>query len=224
VKKQRPTEKKAILKNLDGLVTRIRVLDKDGKQRWRKRDQVKDSDRIELNAAGQPHVMRGKPGRAYKPNIEAVSATVKELKERKSQSIATNPLVKAVADTPNSPDVLQYIMQGMATEAASLAFERSEAERKGEGTSTISTRMITAYNSIANTWLKRMEQLGSGGSLELDSPGTQALLAFLFETVREAMAAAGLRREMADTIFANMAAKMNDKGWESEARRRIKNA
>jgi len=57
--------------------------------------------------------------------------------------------------TPESPEVLSQVILGIAEEAASLRFERQEAERNGTDSSTLSMRRVAALKAIGDTWIKR---------------------------------------------------------------------
>jgi hypothetical protein len=110
----------------------------------------------------------------------------------------------------------------MSEEAASIVFERHEAERKGKETSNLSMRRINALKSIGDTWLRRKEQL-SGKEIDLDSVVFKALFGFIMDTFKESLSESGLRPEMVDTVFAKLGSKL-DEEWSSDARNRMKNA
>ena len=75
-----------------------------------------------------------------------------------------------IGENPESSDLLHLVMVGLAEESASIGFERAEAEREGKGTSTISVRRIGALKSVAETWLRRKEQLVDREILRVGHP------------------------------------------------------
>ena len=105
-------------------------------------------------------------------------------------------------------------------EAASLRFERMEAERKGTDTSQLSMRRVAALKAIGDTWIKRKEQIQSR-MIDLESPSFQALFQFISETFVRAMQSAGVRQELSDTVIAQFAKQLDD-SWKNEAKSRMK--
>jgi hypothetical protein len=223
VSKQTEREKRAVLKVLEADVTRIMVIDSRGKDRWRVPAEVKKGDCIQLKPNGQPSVMRGKPGRNFKPRIEPVSAVAEELIENRKAAIVGSPLVKQVRADPDSVEVLSHIMTVMAEEAESMAFERREAERQALPTSTISSRTVSALRGIADIWLKRKDQTSAEWDLDFGAPRFGALMKHILQTVRDAMEHAGARPEMVETTFARVSEKLDEAAWVNEARAKMKN-
>jgi len=152
--------------------------------------------------------------------ITASTPVVAELMKRKGEFLDADPIRQAAKDKPDDPDVLHQVILGLVSEAASLGFEREEAERNGSETSNISIRRVNALKSIADTWLKRKDQIVSRG-IDFNSPAFQALLKYLMETFRGSLESAGARTEMIETVFSKLAKSMGPE-WESEAKNRMK--
>ena len=114
-------------------------------------------------------------------------------------------------------------MQGFAQEAASLNFERVEAERTGKETSQLSIRRINALKALGETWIKRKEQL-SGRQIDLESPAFRKLFEFMLECFRESMHNGGISRDQAETVFVALSARMVEETWEEEARKKMRGA
>ena len=128
-------------------------------------------------------------------------------------------MILAAESTPESPEVLNQVLLAIAEEAASLRFERSEAERQGNETSTLSMRRVAALKAIGDTWIKRKEQIANR-AIDLDSTSFHELFRFISETFARAMDAAGVRSELANSVFAQFS-KLLDDEWKKEAKTRM---
>ena len=109
----------------------------------------------------------------------------------------------------------------MAEEAASIEFEKHEAARHGQDTSTHSTKRARVLKNIADTWLKRKQQI-EGGIIDLDSPAFKVLFGYILETFQEAMIASGSRSEQIETIFTKLVSSLSEESWKQEAKARMK--
>jgi len=212
----------SILANLPAGTTRVKVQDVNGKQAWRKPGEVLLDDTISIGKDGNPIVMSGTPGRPSKVQLLPASSVIAEQIKAKEEALSEDAIVQSVQSQPDSDDVLNHIITGLAEEAASMKFERSEAERKGMETSKLSVRRVDALKKTADVWLKRREQI-TEKSLDLDGPAFQAVFALLMETIREALTEAGLRPEQIETVFTKFGKKVGD-SWKAEARARIREA
>jgi len=209
-----------ILANLPPGTTRVQVVDHlTGKTKYKKPAAISLNDQIMLTAKGEPVVMTGTPGRKARTVLQPVTPQVGETLEAKKQALHEDDLLQTVKSKPEAGRVLDIVMEGMAEEAASLSFERQEAERRGEPTSAISVRRLRALKATADTWLKRKEQLTQQG-VDLDSKAFEVVFGFILETLRECMLKSGLRDEQCDTVFTQLSAKLND-GWAEEAKLRL---
>lgn len=202
---------------------RVKVETDKGHTKYKDVADIADTDVIVVNGQGEPVVMRGSPGRKIKVNPQPVTGTVKELVKRKTSMVVDDPLRKATVQDPDSDQVLQNVLLELTHEVASLAFERMEAERMGRDTSQISVRRIGGLKAVAETWLKRKDQI-SNKSVDPDSAGWKASMAFVLETMREAMLASGMRPEMVQTVYAKFNVLNSSDTWEPELRARIRKA
>ena len=204
---------------------RVRVVDNKGNVRWRKIDEVKDDDAADLSPEGQP-LFQSKPvGRPPKTELHDVmppaTKLVGDLIKVKSAQMRTDPIVQASESTPESSDVLNLVMGGLAEEAAALRFERMEAERNGVESSQISVRRIGALKALGDAWIKRKEQVDSK-TIDIESPAFEKLFKLISETFMLAMQEAGVSPELAESVFSNLSKKLNDESWATEARSRMK--
>lgn len=205
---------------------RIKVKDEKGRIKYRELTDLLDNDVIQVNKDGTPVVMRTKPGRKLNDGIvklQPASDIVAELIRQKTIQIDDDPILAIAKKDPESPDLLQQTMIAIAHEAASIGFERQEAERLGVETSNISTRRINALKTVVDTWLKRKEQL-SGKTVDLKSPAVQAIFKYLFEIFRDSMEKSGVVNEVIETVFSQVATIIDDERWENEMKNRMKNA
>jgi hypothetical protein len=200
----------------------VYVMDEFGKKRFRPVLELFKSDEIMLNKKGVPIVMTTEPGRPKKAPIAAVPANpqIAEMIKRKDASFQTDPILVAAKETPEDPDVLHQVILALGIEAASLGFERGEAERLGNKTSEISVRRVNTLKALADTWIKRKDQIVNRG-IDLESQSFQALFKFIMATFQDSMESSGVQSEMIETVFAKLTSLMNDE-WEAEAKARMR--
>ena len=228
---KRDTTREQLLALIPGEATRVKVHDEKTHERWRDIEggdfsAILPSDKI-LIVSGKPVTMKKKPGRRKKaPAPKApppVSQTVATLQAAKAAFFDSDPLLRQIDSGVESEDILHLVMRGFAQEAASLNFERIEAERNGKETSQLSIRRINALKALGETWIKRKEQL-SGNTIDMESSAFVLLFGFMLETFRESMLQGNVPRDQAETVFARLSDRMDDDTWEQEARNRMKGA
>jgi hypothetical protein len=220
---QTPSEKDRILRNLPEGTYRVQIQDKVGRSKFKKPDEIVLTDRIILNQAGQPVVMRGRPGRPPRVELTPANDQVGDVMEARNDHIDASPLVTAVHTDAESDEVMDHVMRAFAEEISVLEFERKEAERTGEGSvASASVKRARALKAMADTWLKRKEKIEQA-MLDLDSKAFEVLFAFMLETLRSAMEDAGLRSEHIETVFNKLSKRLGD-GWKEEARAKMREA
>lgn len=220
--------------------TRVKVEDELGKVIWRKPSDILPTDVISINPkTGEPFVMFSNPGRgtlaspppplmtAPSPspasfqtpsNQGSPQAALNQLHQRKFSKLDTDEVYGQTRQNPESSDVLTKVLVGLAEEAASLAFEREEAERKGEATSQISLRRVNALRAVGDTWIKKRELL-SAKSIDMESKSFKRLFGFIAETFRKACDEAGCRPELAESIFATFGRMVDEQDWVADAKK-----
>lgn len=141
-----------------------------------------------------------------------------------SQSISQDPLVQLAQQAPESPEVLNQLVQGMLEETASMRQERRRIQHSNpqQSTANLSSKTVSAMKQAADIFLKRRE-LDSNVMIDLESPQFKAIFMFIMQTFMESLKASGLRTEQVDTIMNNLYATMKEDSWDIEARRRMKN-
>ena len=221
--KQTRAEKKRLVGLCPDDAKRIKVQDEYGKDRYRNLDEVRDTDYVVVDRNGDPITMKGNPGRKYSPREAPIANEAVANSIRRKDATRDNDVILQVTKTnPESPDVLRGVMSELAEEAASLRFEREEAERNGQDTSNLSTKRARVLQAVGDTWLKRKAQLSSD-AMDLDSPEFHAVFGFLVETFKSAMLECNSRPEMVETVIAKFASKLDDE-WKSEAKKRVREA
>ena len=200
---------------------RVLVLEESGRRRWRDVADLGDKDEILTKKNGSPIIMMKQPGRKQNVHLVPANDTVKAILERKKEMLGEDPILKLVKDTPRSSEVLQEIVVGLTEEAASIKFERLEAERKGKETSTLSLRRINALRAAGDTILKREEQLSARG-VNPDSKAFRAAFEYIVTTMQEAMNGTGIRNEAIEAAFARFSEIVGTPEWEAELQNVIK--
>ena len=193
-----------------------------GEKKYRLLVEVAVGDEILTNKAGAPITMKGAPGRPKTVVLAPSNPVVAAVVQGKQKALDSDAILSAVRTNPNGPAVLQEIVLALGEEAASLGFERQEAEREGKETSSISVRRVNTLRALADTWLKKLDQTGSK-SVDPKSPSFQAAIQFVVETFRDVLTLVGERPEMIETVFSRLAQTMDD-DWELELRSRMKNS
>jgi len=201
--------------------TRVQVIDEFGNLKYKDFLELSDTDVIQANKRGEPVVMMTKPGRRQIPELKPATPIVAEMLRQKEKSLEDDPILVCIKQDPESADVLNLALQALAEEAASIGFERKEAERRGEDTSNYSVRRVNTLKTVADAWFKRKEQI-SAREIDLKSPMFQALFGWIMETFGDAMRHCGIRGEMSETVFSKIAKEMESGQWEAEARRRMR--
>jgi hypothetical protein len=207
---------------------RVKVVDEKGGERWRDVENgfhaILDTDNVPL-VGGIPRTSMKHPGRRPKTPQAAspkpANAAIAAAQAEKREFLKKHPLIKQLIKGVDSEDVLHLTMMGFAQEAASLGFERHEAERNGKETSQLSIRKINALKAIAETWIKRKEQI-AGKSIDMHSQPFKRMFDFMLETFRESMLKGGIPFDQVETIFVSLSERIEDETWELEARNRMK--
>jgi hypothetical protein len=220
--RQTRADREYIIDNLPDGTKRVQVVTAQGKQQYKRPEDIDlDHDEIMLASDGTPVVMRGKPGRRPKAQLNPVTPQIDEIVRAKQDHLDSDLLVREVQRDSNGDQVLDQVLFGMALEAASIEFERMEAERHGQDTVNISAKRVRALKSMADTVLKK-KQIAAGGMIDLDSPVFRALFTLMLGTFKGAMTQAGARPELVETTFTNLVKALEDPGWKEDARQKMK--
>lgn len=209
--------------------TRVQVEDEFGKLIWRKPSEVLSTDTIRINfKTGEAFVMYGKPGSpsSSTKNTNTPSpvtqinhqSNINQLQQRKQAKLNKDAVFDQTKKNADSSEVLTNVLVGLAEESASLAFEREEAERKGESTSQISLRRVNALKAVGDTWLKKKEIMSSK-SIDMESKAFKKLFGHIAETFRKACDESGVRPELSESVFATFGKMIDDPEWMLDAKK-----
>jgi hypothetical protein len=217
------SEKGRLLTALPVGVRRVKVVDELGKERWRPLDAVLPADRLPLKKNGDPIYSKKPTGRrrgAKTSGLPPVSEQVKVLMEYKADAIESDPLVLIARRDPTSPEALKHVMSGLAEEAASIGFERLEAERNGERTSHLSIRRTTVYKTFVESYLKHMEISveREKSHLDLDGPAFQRIFHTIVRTFGEAMDEASVDPRVAEIVLNRFIKTISDDEWQARVK------
>jgi len=158
-------------------------------------------------------------GRPRKIPILPSSPEVAQLMKNKEKHQDQDDLLEQLHTDPDSLDVLDVAMISLAKEAASLDFERGEAERKGHDTTTISAKKITATKTIIDTYLRKRDAVISQ-TFDFKSKQFQKLFQYWILKFRKVCERTGMAEEQIQHIFEIAGEEFED--WENEALRYIK--
>jgi len=163
-----------------------------------------------------PRTKTGRPvGRPRKINPAPTANDLEyhaQVAEARQQFIAEDPVVKTLTHKPDSPVLLTALRMEIAKEAASLHFQRIEAEKYGKDTAQTSTRRIDALTRIAHIELE-IKKLAPD-SLDVRSEKFQKVFNMFIEFMREA-AKETLQPEAIDLFFNRFSTMLE--GWEEKA-------
>ena len=210
-----------LLKRVPPGASRVLVKTATGKKKYKDPALLAETDNIILNKDGVPIIMTTSPGRKKKIVVEPVNEAISELMRRKKELQDNDRILSVTKSDPESPDVLHQVVLALGEEAASIAFEREEAERQGTETSNLSVRRINALKALADTWLKRREQVVTRG-VDMDTPGFRVLFSFIVTTMKEAMDTMGVKPEMTEAVFAKFSKMIDSEDWVTTAKNKMK--
>lgn len=168
-----------------------------------------------------PKTKTGRPvGRPRKINTAPTANDLNyhaEMAEARQRFIAEDPVVKTLSGKPDSAGLLTSLRMEIAKEAASLHFQRIEAEKYGKDTAQTSTRRIDALTRIAHIELE-IKKLAPD-SLDVRSEKFQKVFNMFIEFLREC-AQETMPPETLDLFFNRFSTMME--GWEEKAESMIR--
>jgi hypothetical protein len=163
-----------------------------------------------------PQTKTGRPvGRPRKINPAPTANDLQyhaQIAEARQKFIEEDPVVKTLSNKPDSPALLTSLRMEIAKEAASLHFQRIEAEKYGKDTAQTSTRRIDALTRIAHIELE-IKKLAPD-TIDVRSEKFQKIFNMFLEFMKEA-ATETLAPEAIDLFFNRFSTMME--GWEEKA-------
>lgn len=163
-----------------------------------------------------------KRGRPKKISMMPPNEEARVKKREKEKHLQDDSLLDQVEEDPDSLTVLDEVMRELAEENSSLAYERREAERRGEDTTSISSKKVTTLKSLSEVYFKKRESL-IDRSFDFESDRFKSLLEFFFGKVRTAAQNANFSEEKITILFDKISDLFDeDSGWKKEAKEFIK--
>ena len=201
----------------------MKVITDQGEEKYKRPDDVDvNLDEICIASDGTPVTMKGSPGRPKKNSgLKPVTPQIAQVEAQRDEHLQLEAVSVEVGKDPDSEDVFKALMSGMAAEAASIEFDRMEAQRNGENATNHAAKRARILKAMADLHLKRKQQQ-EGGMIDLEGPPFQAIFALILETFRDVLEAAGTRPEHVDTVFAKLVSELGDDTWKEEAKSRMK--
>lgn len=218
-------DRKAMLKLVPEGAERIKVRTEFGENKYKAISDLADKDIILTKSDGTPIVMKATPGRSRKVELTPANDVVAEVIKRQTEALNHDPILNAVKANPDSAEVLTRVIEGIGAETAALEFTRKELERDGKFKDTpgVSSKRIQGLKAMAETWLRRKDQMVER-AVDVDSPGFKAAYRFILETLGEAMADCSIGDEQRQTVFSKYGSMSRDPQWVEEMKRRIRDA
>lgn len=155
-------------------------------------------------------------GRPRKVELLPSNEVVAEVQKKKIERLEGDDLTKQIEDNPNSLQVLDILMRDLSQEAASLDFERTEAERKGKDTSMLSSKKVTALKEVGNIFFKKRDSV-IDQAFDFESERFGKLMDFILKQVFEAAEDADMSGEQRSIFFDNIGERFESGTWEKKA-------
>jgi CelD/BcsL family acetyltransferase involved in cellulose biosynthesis len=140
-----------------------------------------------------------------------------EIAKARQHFIADDPVVRTLSGKTDSAQLLASLRMEIAKEAASLHFQRIEAEKYGKDTAQTSTRRIDALTRIAHIELE-IKKLAPD-SVDVHSERFQKIFHMFIGFMREC-AQETMPPEVIDLFFNRFSTMME--GWEEKAENLIR--
>lgn len=155
------------------------------------------------------------PGRPYatsrRPSPSDLEYHTMMAREREA-FVGMDPVVHAIDDGLDSAALLRTVKREVATEAASLHFQRLESEKLGRDTSHVSYRRIDALTRIANIELD-IRKIGAD-TIDLKGEKFQKIFKYLINAFRTGCVDIGMAPEQIDILFNHLSTSLE--GWEDK--------
>lgn len=223
-KLQTREDREHILANLPEGTHRVQITTQKGDQQYKRPEDVDlDHDEISLAKDGSPVVMRGKPGRKLKVQLNPVTPHIAQISFAREDHIENSNLLKEARRDSLNSGVVDSVIVGMSEEASALEFDRLEAQRNGQDGSGLSMKRARVLKAIGDLVLKS-QMVSEGAVVDMDSPQFLALFTYICETFKDAMKSGGCRSEQIEQSFTYLVTSIKEDSWKQEAKARMKSA
>lgn len=217
--------KKRLFKALPFDTARINVVDEDWTLKWRLLEQVRDTDFLIYRQDGVVNHRSFAKGETFSlDNYVPVSNRDDYLRlMTRASEKSRNPLYRAVASRPDSPEAFHQVMLAMTDLATDLAYDRRLMQRKGTADPEFILKMRTqerhALNSIRDSVLKRFDQQLKAAEIDMDSPSFRNVFVMIVTTIQQAMEAAGIEPKLIQLAMNGFSSSVDTPEWQDAVRR-----
>jgi len=147
------------------------------------------------------------------PDIDVREADGEDEDEDEVEEQEEDLLFDVLMDTPESPRVLDFILQELALEVHELKKLRISRKDSNMSTTQISARRVDALKKIGDIWLKKKE-VTKKTSIDVRSAEFQTILTSLLDKINHTLDESGFSKEMKQVFFMKLSS--NLKTWEEE--------
>ncbi len=155
---------------------------------------------------------RGRPRKVEKAPQTTDLQYHMAMTEARQKFMASDPLLRAVEGKVDPVEILYQVKRSVAQEAASMAFDQIEGQKRGKDTSQMSSRRIEALKKIAEIELKLREL--ETETVNFTSERFQKVFQFWIQQLSK-VAAETLPAEVLDLFMSRFSEAMEN--WEDEA-------
>lgn len=135
--------------------------------------------------------------------------------------IEQDPLVRAARASADSAEVFQEVVHRLTEVASSIAYERLEAQRKGQPVSIVARREVAALVAVRDASLKRIDQRLRKQEIDLESLAFRNLFVYMVKTFTGAMDAVGIPATEIDTVVSYLSKEVDTEEWKNHALKSI---
>lgn len=160
-------------------------------------------------------------GRPPKIPVKPKNDKIAQIMKNKAKHLDGDPLIQAMKTNPDSLEPLDAAMLELAKETSSLDFERGEAERQGDDTTSISSKKITALKAFIDTYFRKRDTV-INETFDFSSTKFQKLFEFWVNKFRIVCERSGMSEEQIQALFTLAQEEFED--WEDDALKYIKSS
>lgn len=176
----------------------------------------------EVTTVSLQKITRRGRGRPRKIELLPASPEIGQVLKEKAKHLENDRLTTLIETRPNSLEILDQLMYELSRESASLHFERGEAERKGQDTSVLSSKKVTALKSVATIFFKKRDSI-INDAFDFSSSRFQRFIGWFFvRVIRPSAKEAELSSEQINVLFDYIGEKLEGEDWHKEALNYIK--
>lgn len=215
-----------VLPHIPSTAKRVKIQNASGQEKWRDPEERENGDKV-IISNGEAGFMYSKPGRKSSKEREdevtpqPTTVDAEESSLLRKRFMERDMISSRVCENPSGESVLDAVLDALAEEQASLAFERKTAESRNAPISQISLRRVNALKTMGELWFKRKEQLATK-EIDLASDEFARLLQFVIATFIEAMEKSQVDQDSIAVVGQTLLSLIRDESWVSQARKKMR--